>query len=95
MDGETVTLGTAETMNTDTDNLSLCEEWDETDIEVNDSNSVELHPLAKCIPSSLCLALLSCSLPFCTYHFPLYVLPLFCWQFVHCSLVHSIWLGDR
>ena len=35
-------------MNTDPENSSSCEEeWDETDIEVDDSNSVELHPLAK------------------------------------------------
>ena len=59
MDDDTLTIGDPmvtgqvsqgpETVNNgDSDNLSSCEEeWDETDIELDDSNTEELHPLAK------------------------------------------------
>ena len=80
------------------------EEWDETDIEVDVSNTKELHPLAKpfvkwiaaLILGQHTSVLLSGYLPFYTYylpHFVLYVLPLSCWQFSHYSLVHYTWLG--
>lgn len=94
----------------DRDDSSSCEEeWDETDIEVDDRNTEELHPLAKPFVKWIAALILGFQAA--------YVLPnnatqwlftflhnviLFatlctvcptCWLFAHYSLVHYIWPG--